>query len=360
MAYNIPRYELDPTGLNPSNRIIDEPYTLSNRTIRAISVNYGPFFKESLILKDGANTLTYGVDYVAAELHQEASLKYGKEICSVILIINPNVSSTGTVTYQTLGGSYLNDSYAIANLYESVINDTRPISWDNVYNKPTTFPLTLHRHLLEDVYGFEPVVDALERIKQAITLGQTDIILSIVDALMTNYECGLLPKVVPVPKLLTYDAMLFFFTNRFIISDYAIETIECKQLKGDTFDIQVRTRNIPDGTQVILMPYKSGTNITLLDSTPITITIQNNQARKRFYLKTNNFVKDEYLYFGIKLNVNDTEFKAVTYRLNIVEQNKVNTAYARIQNIEKIQYYFDYASAYQDEASSIILETMME
>jgi hypothetical protein len=360
MAYNIPRFELDPTGLNPSNRIIDEPYTLGSRDIRAISVNYGPFFKESLIVKDGATTLTYGTDYVAAELHQEASLKYGKEICSVILILNPNVSSTGTVTYQTLGGSYLNDSYAIANLYESVINDSRPISWDHVYNKPVTYPPTLHRHLLEDVYGFESVVDALERIKQAITLGQTDVILSIIDALMASYDCKTLPKVIPSPKLLTYDAMLFFLTNRFMISDYAIETIECTQLKGDTFDIQVRTRNIPNGAQILLVPYKSGPNITLLDVTPITVVIQNNYARQRFYLKTNNGIIDNYLYFGIKLNVNDEEFRAVTYRLKVVEQNKVNTAYARRQKIENTQYFFDYSGYYQNEASSIILETMME
>lgn len=360
MAYNIPRYELDPTGLNPSNRIIDEPYTLGNRDIRAISVNYGPFFKESLILKDGATTLTYGTDYVAAELHQEASLKYGKEICSVILILNPNVSSTGTVTYQTLGGSYLNDSYAIANLYESVINDSRPVPWDHVYNKPATYPPTLHRHLLEDVYGFESVVDALERIKQAITLGQTDVILSIIDALMASYDCSTLPKVIPSPKLLTYDAMLFFLTNRFMISDYAIEAIQCIQLKGDTFDIQVRTRNIPNGAQILLIPYKSAPNITLLDATPVTAIIQNNYARQRFYLKTNNGITDNYLYFGIKLNVNDEEFRAVTYRLRVAEQNKVNTAYARRQNIENNQYFFDYPGYYQDEASSIILETMME
>jgi len=360
MAFNIPRYELDPTGLNPSNRIIDEPYTLSNRQIRAISVNYAPFFKESLILKDGARTLTYGVDYVAVELHQEATLKYGKEICSVILIINPDVSSTGTVTYQTLGGSYLNDSYAIANLYESVINDTRPINWSNIYNKPTTFPPTLHRHLLEDVYGFEAVVDALERIKQAITLGQTDVVLSIIDSIMSSYSCGLLPKILPTPNLLTYDAMLFFLTNRFMISDYAIETIECKQFKGDTFDVQVRTRNIPNGAQIFLIPYKSTPNITLLNPEPITVTIQNNYARHRFYLKTNNDVKDDYIYIGVKINTDDEEFKAVTYRLKIIEQTKVNTAYARRQYITNNQYYFDYPGYYADEASSIILETMFE
>jgi hypothetical protein len=360
MAYNIPRYELDPTGLNPSNRIIDEPYTLSNRAIRAISVNYGPFFKESLILKDGSRTLTYGVDYVAVELHQEATLKYGKEICSVILIINPNVSSTGTVTYQTLGGSYLNDAHAIANLYESVINDSRPVPWENVYNKPTTYPPTLHRHLLEDVYGFESVVDALERIKQAITLGQTDVVLSIIDNLMVDYGCGVLNKFIPTPKLLTHDALLHILSNRFLISDYSIEVVECQQLKGDTFTVSVKTRNIPNGAQILLTPYKSAPNMTLLNPDPIVATIQNNEATARFYLKTNDNISDDYLYIGIKLNINDIEFKATTYRLKVVEQNKTSTAYARIQNIKKIQHCIDYGTYYADPASSIILETMME
>lgn len=360
MAYNIPRFEFDSTSINPDNLVIDEPHVLGNRDIRSIAPLYGPIYKNNFILRDGVNVLIENVDYIFAELHQEATLKIGKEVYSVILVTNTSVSSNVTITYQTVGGPYLNSAASIANLYEAVINDNRPVDWLNVYNKPATYPPTLHRHLLEDVYGFEPVVDALERIKNAITLGQVDVVIAIIDALLSNFNCGILPKILPQPKLLTYDAMLFFLTNRFMISNYAIEYLQCKQLKGDSFDVIIKTKNIPNNATITLQVYKSSPNINLLNTDDRVVTIINNTARVRYYLKSVDNIKDNYIYIGIKLNVDDEEFLAVTYRLNPIEHNKINTAYPRIIYQEKIYHDFDYKEYYINDKDRVIIESLLE
>lgn len=360
MSYNIPRFELDITGLNPSNLIIDEPHVLSSRDVRSVSPLYGPYFNESVVVKDGATVLVKDIDYQLTELHQEATLKYGKEISTVILIINPSVSSNVTITYQTLGGHYINDGAIIANLYESVINDNRPVNWNNVFNKPSFYPPTLHRHLLEDVYGFEAVVDALERIRNAITLGQLDLVLALIEELLANYNCGTLPKVIPNSKLLTYDAFLFFMTNRFLLSDYAIEFVTCKQLKGDSFEVVVKTKNVPDNTNIRLEIYRQDPLISLIYEKVKTAKIVNNTARAVFYMNSLDNIEDKYLYVGVKLNINDEEFTAVTYRVNVIEHMKTNTGYLRILTNKDLSYDMDYAALYADNKDRIYTELFYE
>lgn len=195
MPYNVTVLDLDITGTNPANKIVDEPHTLApGLQVRSVAPNLGPFFGESIIVKnDSGVVLTRGTHYQLVELHQEASLKYGKEIFSVILIINTTVSSNVTVTYQALGGHYTYNDNSIVNLYNAVITDNRPVNWANVINKPDQYPPTIHNHLIEDIYGFEAVVDYLERIKRAITLGQTSIVLEIIRELQGTTTISVIP-----------------------------------------------------------------------------------------------------------------------------------------------------------------------
>ena len=177
------RYALDPTGLNPDNLVIAEEHQTTANSVRAVAPNSGAFFAESMLVYDGdTNTqLTVGTDYKCVELLQDATLKYGKEICVLLLIINPAVSSSVTITYQAVGGQFQYDGSAIANLYETVIKDNRPVDWENVLNRPLEYPPTMHNHLLEDVYGFEPVVAAIERVRNAIVLSDVPAFEAVID-----------------------------------------------------------------------------------------------------------------------------------------------------------------------------------
>lgn len=177
------RYPLDLTGTNTNNRIDNETHELTQRPIRAIAPTYGAFFSDSVLIFDPiANRyLEKNTDYISTELLQEATLQCGKSICLLILITNPAVASSVAISYNILGGAYQNTAREIQLLYESAINDQRPVDWNDIENKPMAYRPSLHNHLLEDVVGFEPVVVALERIRNALILSDIPAFEALID-----------------------------------------------------------------------------------------------------------------------------------------------------------------------------------
>lgn len=344
MPYNVPVLDLDITGVNPNNRIVDEPHTLSDKKVRSIAPNYGPFYAESLIVKEGANILTRGVDYQIVELHQEATLKYGKEISSVILIINPNIGSEVTITYQALGGHYTYSDYAIANLYQSVINDNRPVAWDNIINKPLEFPPTVHRHLLEDVYGFESIVDYLERIKRAITLGQAGVVLEIVNNLLTSIKCNDLRKAKPLDAYIRYDHLLWFLTKRKLLSAISLDPLTHKWTKGRSYTILIDTKDYPINKTLYWEFFNPYTNyVDLFTVSRGSFVTNGDIVELSVYVPTEVGVNPEPLYFCVKENENSDEYMAVSCRITLNEAVTTSSYFAfALESIEqyKFEYYF--------------------
>lgn len=327
MPFNIPRLELDISGTNTNNRIVDEPHSLSNRPVRSIAPSYGPFFAESLIVKNGSNILKRGTDYQIVELHQEATLKYGKEIASVILIINQQVSNNVTITYNALGGHYSYSDTAIANLYQSVISDNRPVDWTNVFNKPTEFNPTIHRHLLDDIYGFEPIVDYLERIKRAITLGQTSIVLEVINSLLGKFKYKELPKALPSDKLIQYDALLYFLSRRKILNDIWVDKKDYLWRKGNSEVIQIDTSGYPVNTTLYWEFYKPGLNVALFSTKKGSFKTNGGINEIQIYVPAKSNIIEYPLYLGIKENPLDVDFKAVTYLIEIEEYVSTTSLY---------------------------------
>jgi len=330
MSSNTVVLDLDITGGNINNKIVDEPHTLSNRPVRSIAPKLGPFFAESLIVKDGATQLQRGIDYQIVELHQEATLRYGKEIASVILIINRNVSSNVKITYQALGGHYTYSSAAIANLYQSVINDNRPVDWSNVLNKPTEFNPTIHRHLLDDIFGFEPIVDYLERIKRAITLGQTTVVLEIIESLLAKFKTDELRNNLPNRKILQYDALLYFLSRRKIISNIWVDKKDSLLTKGTSVIIQADTSFYAPGTTLYWELYKPYQSIVLFTCKKGIFVANGGITEFSVYIPSNPDVIDYPIYLGVKENPTAIDFKAVTYILEINEYVNTNSAYGHL------------------------------
>lgn len=186
------RYPLDKTGVSPDNYVANELHSLNPQAnvenARVFAPIYGPFFSESVVIKDRADnrTLVKDTDYKITDLLQDASLKFGKAIGQFIVVINGLVSNEISINYQVLGGNYQNDSTAIQHVFETFLNDTRPVDWNNVVGKPAGFPINLHLHMLEDVIGFGPVIVALEQIKEAILLGNAPVFQSLIDWVETR------------------------------------------------------------------------------------------------------------------------------------------------------------------------------
>jgi hypothetical protein len=172
MATQLPRYPLDPTGTSPDNLVVGETHTLPNRTIRALATLYGAFFTESVVVRDRANNqvLQRNVQYTATELYEFPTGRWGKEICGIILITDEAVSNEVEVDYQALGGEYSTNVDAIVSMFNEAMLE-RPVSWPNILGQPDEFNPAAHFHDVGDIYGFEYVVNALERLRSAVLIG---------------------------------------------------------------------------------------------------------------------------------------------------------------------------------------------
>lgn len=173
MPIPVIRYPLDPTGLSPDNLVSHEQKTMVNRAVRAIAPNYGAFFTESLVVRDITNnrTLIRGVSYQCAELYEVLSQVYLKEICAVILITDVSVSSEIEISYQCLGGEYSTSSEAIVSMLNALSIDDRPANWGTLINLPDAFNPAMHLHDIGDVFGFEYLVNSIERLTSAVLTG---------------------------------------------------------------------------------------------------------------------------------------------------------------------------------------------
>lgn len=170
------RYPLDKTGIRPENLVVGEPHELPNRLVRAIAPAYGAYFAESIIVRDLASgqQLTKGLHYKTAELLPFPTGAYGKEICGIILITDPSVSNNVEITYQALGGEYSTNSDAIVQLITNLQLDNRPVSFKDLTDLPSEgFTPAFHYHDIGDVYGFEYIVHAIERLRSAILIGDS-------------------------------------------------------------------------------------------------------------------------------------------------------------------------------------------
>jgi hypothetical protein len=181
------KYPLDPTGVSPDNLVRDEPKALQARKVRVFVMNNGAFFTESLVVKDAATSrvLTRGVDYYASEMYELPTLRYGKEICAVVCVTDITCSSNVLVSAQMLGGEFSYAHDAVVQLVTALQLDDRPTSWGNIIGMPELFAPAPHLHDIGDVYGFEYLVQAVQRLGMAITLGSAageNKILAYVDA----------------------------------------------------------------------------------------------------------------------------------------------------------------------------------
>lgn len=168
------RYPLDPTGVNPNNRVVGEIFELPNRSVRAIAPQYGAFFAESVVIRDKAtNTQLQSTQYKITEMFEFPTGRYGKEICGIILITDTSVSPNVEIDYQALGGEYSTNSDAIIQMLNSAALDNRPVAWGDIISKPDAFTPAFHYHDIGDIYGFEYVVHAIERLRQAVMIGDS-------------------------------------------------------------------------------------------------------------------------------------------------------------------------------------------
>lgn len=172
MSTPVIRYPFDPTGQDPNNLVTGDVQTMPARKIRVVGPSYAPFYTKGLVITDMATNQPLTPDqFYCAEMVTAATLDTGLEVMSYIMITDPTVSSTVSLQYQAVGGDY---SWSVAAIIQQINNlnlDDRPAAWPAIIGKPSAFPPSAHLHDAGDLFGFEYTVAALDRIRDAILLG---------------------------------------------------------------------------------------------------------------------------------------------------------------------------------------------
>lgn len=252
------RYALDKTGVNPDNKVINEAHTLAQLDYRSIAPDYGPFYEESVFVIDVVNNtpLIKDVDYFCTELMEEASLKFNKSIMSLIIITNRNVSSNVLITYQTLGGIYTKAVDPIRRLYETVMNDDRTVDWSRVMNKPYSYPPNLHYNHLIDIVGFEPLITAIERIRNAIILTDVPAWEALIDWVKkyVNQRQGIVTEqeidtISGLDKIVSFERLLYA-AKHLNFNTFLFDPDNVRLRHPSVLKVKIRTTNLEDNTRL--------------------------------------------------------------------------------------------------------------
>lgn len=165
-------YPKDLTMTMESNYIQGEVKQFTNPADRIFVPNGGPFYAESLELKDtNGKLLQPELDYKLLYLNETATVESGRDVVTVIWVLTDIIVAVN-FNYRIVGGEFGNTVFAI--LQE--LNNSGPISRDvdwhtNVYNKPSQFPAAPHYHTPETFTDWEMVYKQLEGIRVALIGG---------------------------------------------------------------------------------------------------------------------------------------------------------------------------------------------
>ncbi|ANH51482.1 putative virion structural protein [Erwinia phage vB_EamM_Simmy50] len=168
------KYKFDPTGKDPENLIGGERHSVAaGPKNKIIAVFEGPFFSASakVRLLDGSY-LEPWVDFQPVHHFPEASKRTGKSCTCFIKILNESVNGDVFIEYQVVGGEFTFNSITLENLLWAIINDERSVLWDNINNRPATYPPSYHTHdIFNDTYGWDDRIAFSNWISDYLILG---------------------------------------------------------------------------------------------------------------------------------------------------------------------------------------------
>lgn len=169
----IVKYPLDLTGRSPDNLVNNESHIVPRERSRGFAVNYGAYFTKSIRIVHVATqkVLTPHTDFICIHLYEKAARATGQEVCAAVLLTNDELDGEFLVTYQVVGGEFSSNVSVIEELIAQLELDKRPIKWGDILGLPNAFKPSEHIHDVDDLYGFEYMIEALDRIRAAITLG---------------------------------------------------------------------------------------------------------------------------------------------------------------------------------------------
>lgn len=173
MTFDVKRLTFDPSGVDASNKIINDlielPKVMQNRVIM---LKYGMFYVNSLILrKEDGTPLDKWKDYrpvvPGSKVYRDLRKRTGKDVAHWIMIETP-YDGRVVAEYQAVGWYEGISNEDLIDILKAVANDRRPYYWENIKDLPTAFPPTPHTHNVRDFYNWYSATQALLRYASAL------------------------------------------------------------------------------------------------------------------------------------------------------------------------------------------------
>lgn len=165
---------LDLTGSAPGNLVIDEVHTFTVSTDRRFVLSAGPFFTDSLVLRDNASgrILVPGLDYKVLQPQKDAQMASGLDVSGAVWVVTTSVGAI-RARYQAIGGIYSNLYDTIIEILNGIPTNTAfgQIAWNQVFGQPVQYPPTSHMHDVLSLFNMKDVVNVLEKMRIAILAG---------------------------------------------------------------------------------------------------------------------------------------------------------------------------------------------
>lgn len=274
-------YVLDPTGTSPNNLVSSDIFSVTPNSNTAIVPSAGMYFASSLIVKD-SNTgalMTRNVDYICIELSGEMTGKYGQEINAALLWLGTNSTVSISLQYQCLGGGNAYNSAQLQELIQNTNLNSQQLEWSNILNKPNLYTPNNHVNMLSDIYGFEPVVYAIERLSNVISLGNTASYQALMDwitgqltnannpsnlsnygSLLSAYQKGVNNQILALENLIREDTPYSNKTLYSLIDDSTIDIVSYT-LDNNLLSISLNYIYLPNGFKLFWELDVPNTNI---------------------------------------------------------------------------------------------------
>lgn len=171
------KYPYDPSGLEPSNRIVNElhsvqpPANISNASFTVALL--APFFMENFEIWTGinktGNRLVLGTDYLLTHKFVAGSNQTGKMLYAGVMWTNQAYTGNVYFNYNTLGGDFtVNDVSLVESITNQLYTEVRFVTWDQITGVPSAFPPDAHHHTVNDIKTFADVEDAIRGVSAAI------------------------------------------------------------------------------------------------------------------------------------------------------------------------------------------------
>lgn len=321
----IPPMALDYTGSNPDNLVSNEPVRVGQGKVnRAVVLSRGLYYSYSLVLFDKSYQLVRNKDFIEIEMHEESSERSGLEVNTAIVITNKAIGNNLTATYQAVGGPYDRNNLAIQNLYNSIINDTRLVHWDNISFKPNEFAPTPHNHSLNDIRNWTPMIHQLERVVMAIEYASIDLNKKIISNVVGDFKCDQLEMNLPTSNVVKHDALLYKLSQQKLLSPLSVSTKLCYWELGTMAHFDIDTTSLTSGgSQSPAINQKIYWSLYKENNERINSPLEKNGivhsnggiVRVYVYVPVTHMDETETLYIGVKTDNGRPDFDAVSYKI---------------------------------------------